>query len=206
MPKDFREKERQVWGSNTQVEFHRAFGLEMPDVDSTGSEFRRLSSFASRGKPFNKNTLPVKHKIADVDREFSSLPEFFHFNFFYASEKIVEIFMEFDLGETLIHPVTILGLDGRESLGSFSIVATQNNKNCLLPDQSNGVRKNEFDLYEKPIVPKDDSICFDSSALSGPDIFHVDRFEGLYLSNELVDRLKTSSFAKYFHLYRVRVR
>lgn len=194
-----------VWGSNTNVVFDRSFGFEMPDVNHTTKEFRHLASFASRGKPFDATKLPSIHKLTDTNAGFGKLPDFFHFNFFYISDRALEILREFDLGNTVIHPVTFTAQDGVQLEQGYSIISAQTSKRCLRPDDCMGVRKNEFGLYETPVLPKDDSICFGREALTGAALFHVETIGGLFLTADLVDRLKSAGLDKPFHLYRVRI-
>lgn len=126
-----------------------------------------------------------------------------------ATSEAADVLRRFDLGGCKLHPIEVLMEDRRTPLpGSYFLLDFDSWKDVFLPDQSPGFpnRGGASGMWMASVRAKDDAAALSAAALDGADIWWNARiWRGFFLSDRLVQALRTAKLDKPFSLRRCRI-
>lgn len=164
-----------------------------------------------RGEKLAPEKFPTEAYAKYPDKKIKSLPDICSlWGFWTFSSACAEVFSNFDLGATKLHPIKIFEHDRSTPIsGEYFTINFAETKSSFLPEESR-VRKSDPDNPDSNIwlpcydMEKED-IAVDASALSGSDLWIDARFlNGFFMSDRLVRALKVAKLTRRFNLHRCR--
>ena len=129
------------------------------------------------------------------------------------SAEFAAVLRDFDLGQNALYPVRVLKYNRKTPVeGEYFCINFGERKASFLPEISKAkISKSYWEEEEKRwtllIVPEDDDIALDASALEGPDLWIENpRFwRAFFLSDRLVQALRAAKMTRRLGLFRCRV-
>jgi hypothetical protein len=125
------------------------------------------------------------------------------------SAAFADVLRQFNLGSTALYPVRLLQHDRKTPIdGDYFCLAFGESKDTFLPEDSPKAKTMYFnkDRWKLSLDPHDDDLALNASATNGVDLWLEPKvFQAIFLSDPLVQALKSAKLAQGLGLLRCRV-
>ena len=130
-----------------------------------------------------------------------------HSSFIHVRENVAEVLRRFDLGKTVLRPITVVLAEGKGEDKRYLTLATSNIRPTIDPEHSGeigyGFVRRPALMCETPVHPW---VCAYRTALDGPAIWtDPDVSDTLFVNDALAQALLDESFGRDLHLKQVRL-
>lgn len=163
-----------------------------------------------RAEPFGRDAAPRELYAEYGDRTIGSVPDFFEGSgYWIASERVTDVFQNFDMGKTRFFEIAIFEHDRSTRIGErFFIVSFGETKETVVPSDSPTLNRERYTNDVKWTLPSTlarDELAFLPSASLGVDLWMdpaVSR--AIFMSDQLVAALKRAGLIDGMRLTRCR--
>jgi hypothetical protein len=182
------------------------------ELDNT--DIRRaieLTKKVQYGRALPTDVFPTKLYYQSKKARPKSLPDFLLCTLYLVSDRLRDALKTADLGATFFQPVELYESDKTQRIDAgYSIIAFSETKSTVLPEQSERIEHmpgpRPVFPYGLPPLPQDNDLTLSEDALLGPDLWIEEKvISTFFLSDRLVQTLKTRNLAHRLRLYRCRI-
>lgn len=163
-----------------------------------------------KGIPLPADLFPKEIFVMYKGKRYKKLPAIFNASgFWVVSSACADVLRQFDLGDGALYPTKLFQHDRTTPVeGEYFCLNFGNQKQAVVPEYSPKLKKPypSKDLWRLPTVLDNGDVAVTKTALEGPDLW-VDPqiWGGLFLSNPLVQALKSAKLTRPFGLRKCRV-
>ena len=169
----------------------------LPEKEGSEEKERLLEVFRAHkdGQRVDPDNLPRTFYADYPDKTQGRLPHLFKANGFWCvSARCAEVLSRFDLGAGGTQPIRAFQHDRTTPIdGQYAVLNFGARKNALVAEECARIERPypKHELWELPIVPKDNEIAVSPTALGGQDLWVDPRLRnGFFVSAPLADALR----------------
>ena len=143
---------------------------------------------------FPPSKLVLKRRLGSL----KPMPHFINSDVSFISKELKELLCQFELGQTVFHPVALYGLDGKEVLGpEYFYINVAERKNAFDPTLSNVEKQRFTDGYMVSLLSEKSDVVVKSTACEGVDLWMEANLYGtMFLSDQLMQAIDDSKYLR----------
>jgi hypothetical protein len=201
-----------VWflGAITHPFTHRGYlpvGMNSPDADAIFATYRKLDWRAEQGQLIDPAEFPTAFERSSPKTNGKLNLPLWYSTYRLVRADMVAVIRRFDLGNTVLVPVTISLPDDDALNGDYMILSVANIRvtiNDALSERLRAGHKRRAHLWsDKPVHP---GVVARADALAGPDIWQDPGVAStIFVSDRLAKALLAEEFGKELKLRKIRI-